>query len=451
MGNGPMRIDWQTYYEAARKCHELATDLRAADKPVHDAVKGPCAGMAGDAPGCKQWGEAYDTAARETMQACTNLADALTNYGYVLYSIGYNYGIAAKTNPPPPRPDVRSMNEHKVTIPTSVRDNGIGIDHHDGGVKELFDALVAQILQQFGKLPNGDVDKLATASQVWKAFAGHETITGAAGRISTIIGLFDSTKDPTNLPAVLERLDTLRDGATQLAAATQNLAAPVADYHAGTVAVRADVSREITNTEWAIGITVIAGAAAAFFTWGASAAAAGGGVTVMVANCINAIRTAYQGSNLIKAVGLAAAAAGAIGTIKAFDNIPDLGGTLTGLAEIIAMKVLIDDDGSESGADTEGEASSGPTTSADVREILLARTQPGKNKPNRQMSTEEEIRDLYEDLTVNGKPSEMPHYDGQVKELPDGTKIGIRDDSRSGGVTIDIRAPGEKPRKVHLP
>lgn len=33
------------------------------------------------------------------------------------------------------------------------------------------------------------------------------------------------------------------------------------------------------------------------------------------------------------------------------------------------MKVLIDEDGSESGADTEGEASSGPTTSADVREL----------------------------------------------------------------------------------
>lgn len=41
----------------------------------------------------------------------------------------------------------------------------------------------------------------------------------------------------------------------------------------------------------------------------------------MVANCVNAIRTAYQGSNLIKAVGLTAAA-GAIGAIKAFDKSP---------------------------------------------------------------------------------------------------------------------------------
>ncbi|MFI6218290.1 hypothetical protein ACIBCD_40310 [Nocardia brasiliensis] len=32
-----MRIDWQVYYDAAKRCHDLAADLRRADKPVHDA------------------------------------------------------------------------------------------------------------------------------------------------------------------------------------------------------------------------------------------------------------------------------------------------------------------------------------------------------------------------------------------------------------------------------
>lgn len=350
-----LRADWRIYYEAAKKCHDLAAELRGADKPVHRAVKGDCAGMAGDAPGCKEWGHAYDRAAQETMQACTNLADALTNFGYVLSATGYNYGISNKTNPPPERPVVHAMTEHKVAIPTSVRDNGIGIDH-EGGVKDLFDALIAGIINEFGKLPNGNTATLAQAAQVWQGFATHESVTGAAGRISTIVGLFDSIEDKQNLPLILDHLETLRGGANQLAAATHNLATPVGEYHTGMVDVRADISREITNTEWAIGITVVAGAAAAFFTWGASAAAAGGGTAVLLTNCINAIRSAYQASRLFKAVGLTAAVAGAVGTVKAFDNIPDLGSTLTSLSQIITMKVLIDDDtdgpGQDSGSST---------------------------------------------------------------------------------------------------
>ncbi|WP_234391240.1 hypothetical protein [Nocardia suismassiliense] len=337
-----MRIDWQTYYDAAKKCHDLATELRQADKLVHDAVKGECAGMAGDAPGCKEWGEKYDRTARDTMQSCTNLADALTNFGYVLYATGYNYGIGNKSNPPPARPDVREVPQYQVTIPTSVRDNGIGIEHH-GGVQELFDLLIAQILEKFGKLPNGDIKKLEKASSTWTTFANHETVTGAAARITTIIGLFDNIKDKTNLPPLLNHLETLRNGATQVAAATQNLAAPVADYHAGTVQVRGNIESSITQAEWAIGLTVVAAAAAAFFTFGGSAAAGAGGVGVIVTNTINTIRTVYQGSNLLKAVGLATAAAGAVGVIKSFDKVPDLGTTLTSLASIIAMRVLIDD------------------------------------------------------------------------------------------------------------
>ncbi|MEV6555468.1 hypothetical protein AB0M22_07120 [Nocardia sp. NPDC051756] len=338
-----MRIDWQTYYDAGKKCHDLAAELRRADKPVHDAVKGECAGMAGDAPGCKEWGEKYDGAARDVMQSCTDLADALTNFGYVLYATGYNYGISNKSNPPPDRPDVREVSKYQVSIPTSVRNNGIGIEHH-GGVQELFDALIAKILEQFGKLPNGDIAKLAKASSTWTTFANHQTVTGAAAQITTIIGLFDNIDDKTNLPPILGHLETLRNGATQVAAASQNLATPVAEYHTGTVDVRGNFESSITQAEWAIGLTVVAAAAAAFFTFGGSAAAGAGGVGVIATNTVNTIRTVYQGSNLLKAVGLATAAAGAVGIIKSFDKVPDLTTTLTSLATIIAMRVLIDDD-----------------------------------------------------------------------------------------------------------
>ncbi|WP_174567720.1 hypothetical protein [Nocardia altamirensis] len=368
-------IDWEVYYDAARRCHDLAADLRRADKPVHDAVKGECAGMAGDAPGCKEWGLKYDTTARDTMQACTNLADALTNFGYILYAAGYNWAVSNQSNPMPQRPDVREMSQYQVSIPTSVRDNGIGIDRN-GGVQELFDLLIAQILEQFGKLSNGDVKKLAVASSTWSTFAKHDTIAGAPARINTIIGLFDTIQDKNGLPALIGRLETLRGGADQVLAASQNLAGPVAEYHTNTVSVRDNIQSSITQAEWAIGITVAVAVVGALFTFGSSAAAGAGGVGVIVTNTINTIRTVYQGSNLLKAVGLTAAVAGAVGVVTSFDKVPDLGSTLASLAGIIAMKVLIDDDNESS---SPRNASNTPGTADYQRRLDELAKDPAKN------------------------------------------------------------------------
>ncbi|MFJ1459613.1 hypothetical protein [Nocardia sp. N2S4-5] len=396
-----MNIDWQIYYEAAKKCHALAADLRRADKPVHDAIKNECGGMAGDAPGCRQWGESYDRTARDTMQACTNLADALTNFGNVLYANGYNYGIANRSKPPPERPNVRDMSVYQVTIPTSVHDNGIGIEH-GGGVKELFDMLIAQIIQQFGKLPNGDVKKLEKASSVWRTFADHATVTGAAGRITEIIGLFDRIEDKNTLPLVLDHLNTLHGSATQLVTATTNLAGPVAEYHTSTVNVRHQIESAVTQAEWAIGLTVVAAAAAAWFTFGGSAAAGAGGVSAIVTNTINTIRTVYQSSNLIKAIGLTAATAGAIGTIKAFDAIPTLDSTLKSLESIIIMRVLLDDDDGHDGEQHPGSADDFDGTGYSLDEIAeFARGHAGDDNPAMGRPSLQEI----EETLKNGKTS----------------------------------------------
>ncbi|MFF0531333.1 hypothetical protein ACFYT3_23470 [Nocardia amikacinitolerans] len=64
---GVLVIDWQTYYDAAKKCHDLAADLRTADKPVHDALKGECVGMAGDTAGCEKWAAAQSIDRRLAM------------------------------------------------------------------------------------------------------------------------------------------------------------------------------------------------------------------------------------------------------------------------------------------------------------------------------------------------------------------------------------------------
>ncbi|MBF6278617.1 MULTISPECIES: hypothetical protein [Nocardia] len=341
-----MIVDWQIYYDAAKKCRDLADELRKADKPVHDAIKGDCLGMAGDAPGCADWGKAYDTAARQTLQASASLANALTNYGAVLYAIGHNYGVANKSNPSPPQPDVSQVGEYKVSLPSSVADNGPGLDDH-GAVKEFFDKLLAKVLNTFGKLPNGDKNKLDRAHTVWDTFAKHPTVIGAAAGISGISAMFDGMDDATNRGLLQDHFATLKTSADTVATSAQQMAAPVADYRDATVALGSDTSSKINTLELTIAVTAIAGGLLALFSAGTSAVAATAAIDADVVTTMEAIQAAYQASRMKTVIGLAALAAGATATIDAFHALPtiDLDKAVTNLATIIAMKVIVAADG----------------------------------------------------------------------------------------------------------
>ncbi|MEV5835592.1 hypothetical protein [Nocardia sp. NPDC052112] len=345
---GVLVIDWQTYYDAGKKCHALATDLRAADKPVHDAVKGECAGMAGNTAGCEQWGKTYDRVAQETMQTCTNLADALTNFGTMLYAAGHNWALSNNSNPMPDRPTVTAMSEYKVTIPTSVGNNGDGVTEGHGSVPGFYDALVGKIQDEFGsKLPNGNKDKLAKAASTWKTFAEHKTITDAASRITEITNLFSDIQDKKGLDPLLGHLTTLNGGATQLASASLSLSAPVTEYSAATSETRDKFRDAVTNALIAAGTTVVIGIAASWITAALSDVAAGVGVVAIAGNTARVLKSTYDASKLIKIIGTASAVAGATAfTVTAFDKVPDLTQEAAKLAAIILMKVYIDEDGS---------------------------------------------------------------------------------------------------------
>ncbi|MEV3961188.1 hypothetical protein AB0M34_09860 [Nocardia sp. NPDC050193] len=438
-----MYVNWQTYYDAARKCHDLAAELRTADKPVHDAVKGQCAGMAGDAPGCKQWGETYDERARTVLQTCTNLADALTNFGYLLYATGYNHGVANKSNPD--RPQVADVTVHSVQIPSSVADNGNGLGHQ-GGAAEFFDSLLDKVTAEFGKLPNGDLDKLATAETVWKTFGNHETVTGAAARISAIADLLTGIDEPQTRQGIANDFATMKTAAESLAGAAQVMAAPLGEYRTNTAETSRQISSETTTFLVESGIIIAAAVAVSWLTVGGSLAAGAGGVVALAGDTALAISRIYRASRLWSLLGLAAAAT----AITAFDALPDLNQAATSLAVIIATHVAIDDDSVAGDADEPVKAGA-PTKESEVREILNSRTQPGNNKPHRQMSSDDEIRQLYEDLAASGKPVDVGNYPGRASELSDGTVVRIRDTSSSGGVTIDVTYPNGRAVKVHLP
>jgi hypothetical protein len=91
-------------------------------------------------------------------------------------------------------------------------------------------------------------------------------------------------------------------------------------------------------------------------------------------------------------------------------------------------------------------------TADDVRNTVNG-LPPGKSPGVRVVGSEQNLDDLFNDLTQGGTEFTPPSYSGIGVVLPDGTWIGIRPDSSSGGTgdtTIDIRYPDGTTAKVHI-
>jgi hypothetical protein len=79
---------------------------------------------------------------------------------------------------------------------------------------------------------------------------------------------------------------------------------------------------------------------------------------------------------------------------------------------------------------------------------------PGKSPNVYQANTPEEMTNLFNELSQGGRNVTPPRYKGTMVELPDGTLVGMRTGSKSGGPTIDVSPPkgsNLKLLKVHLP
>lgn len=91
---------------------------------------------------------------------------------------------------------------------------------------------------------------------------------------------------------------------------------------------------------------------------------------------------------------------------------------------------------------------------AQVESKVNAATRPGRNSGVRVVDDENELRALFDELSVGGvdaTPTTGAYAKGgKMVELPDGTTVGLRTTSTSGGPTIDITFPGNRLLKVHV-
>jgi len=74
----------------------------------------------------------------------------------------------------------------------------------------------------------------------------------------------------------------------------------------------------------------------------------------------------------------------------------------------------------------------------------------GKQSHVRTVRTEDQLEGLYDKWSEGGTDITPTGYNGEMVRLPDGTIVGLRSASKSGGATIDIKLPDGTVQKVHI-
>ena len=87
-------------------------------------------------------------------------------------------------------------------------------------------------------------------------------------------------------------------------------------------------------------------------------------------------------------------------------------------------------------------------TGAAVEQAITA-LPPGTGTNVFTVSNTSDLDQLFAELSKGGTPVDST-YPGEMVELPDGTRVGLRPGSTSGGPTIDAKIPGNPALKVHV-
>ena len=76
--------------------------------------------------------------------------------------------------------------------------------------------------------------------------------------------------------------------------------------------------------------------------------------------------------------------------------------------------------------------------------------QPGRSPGVRTVADAPELQALFDELSAGGTRLPPGTYPGVRVQMPDGSQIGLRTTSKSGGPTIDIKGPNGDTLKVHI-
>ncbi|MGY1939004.1 WXG100-like domain-containing protein [Nocardia gipuzkoensis] len=423
-----LAVDPKAYYQAATNCADAASALRDSFLYIF-AELSACGSMAGVDENGQEWARSYNASAYEAVGFFQDVHSTLYAYGSALNDIGFTHAQADATVKGAPQPDRPTDPGMPVfgpfSVPASAGGPGQGIV--DKGIN---------IISHIGiPVPDGDTGKLAKAADAWDRLGTIYQNTNARDKITIAASLFDSvTADDAGY--IRDDLKSLANSIDQLLTACTQISQSCIAYKDALTELRDEIKGFLKSLAQDLAIDAAITVGLSLISFGAGAVTAGKALLTVQkwAGKIKDGVIAWRARKALQIAGIRQEAKDAV--VKARKVVTDLRDRL---------RKKIDDV-------EKAPPKVGPKNADEVRNELDSRTAPGRNKPNRQLDSDAEIRQLYEDLTRGADTLDVGNYPGRGARLEDGTEIRIRDKSESGGVTIDILYPGSKrPVKVHLP
>ncbi len=418
--NEPQSYQWTAIKTIGTMHMRLQADLEQLT-----GVLAASGGMAGsDAPG-RKWAESYDKAAIGTegnaLEAAASLVNAAGVFHNLMAATGFNYEAADTAASPFILTQPSSLPGNKpIYLPPAV-------PSAFGGESEepSFWSMIVPYVQ--GEIwPNGQQGKLRAVAAAWST-AGQD-ITSRITYLNAAETKLCTQKAP-ELDDILTALNNLNtqtkavgEGFLSIADECEKYAQAIDDAH----------SQILSELSSLLGWTVAIEAAAIT----AGLVSFGSGTVAMQAVAVGRLTAA--GARIATIIRTFARTVESMGMFG-----PQLAGTFAGTRGALAgwqgAEPII------AAINTSGERSGG------FRSLnILSDLTKGSNKDVWVVSNYNQLEAVFSHLSIGGRDITPISYNGKMVLMPDGTKVGLRLSSSSGGETIDIFPPNGRPKKVHI-
>ncbi|MEV5002325.1 hypothetical protein [Nocardioides sp. LML1-1-1.1] len=413
-----------TYDSAAEALIAANHDAAVLYERLTNTLSG-CGSMAGDDSTSTDFAKAYDEQAQATVDALRELVDAAGNLGVLAATSIENHRkgeAAARYTAPPLLYDGCGIAQGtgEVDVPMFSVPGSEGGD--GGGMPEFLDVVIDHV--QGVVWPSADTSKLRTAAQCWRSAATALDLL-APGIRSAKAELADQ-RSP-EIPLALTAVGELDEGVEGLAEACRGLASACNDYASQVDEHRDEIRDIMVQLAIEAGVTAVIGGVLSFVTAGLTGAAAVAAIGT---------RAAMFGARILKVLEKLRAVIrlgplvrlGEVGV-----KVRKLGPVLRRLAQRTAR-----------------HGKKPPKVPRRKPDEILRSLRQG-SKRTKLVDSDADLQKVWDELRDGGKllarkdPAHSAWY-----ELEDGTRVGLRGYSTSGGRTIDIELPTGGTRRVHI-
>lgn len=426
----------QVFANGSQNLTEIASNLQAA--------LDSCAGMAGNDQTGSRFGARYDQAAVGVINLLTAVDPSISGMATGLVTTANNFilsdyhSAAGSTGNAP----VFSLPGLLMGLVLPAPASAVGAG--SGGL--------ADMLGKFWL--NGHQDKLRAAAAAYNTAAtGLQNLGYDLQAAVTSVTDGNSAASITAMQQYFAQLWTSGTGSTaplsaahtactQLANACERYAAAIDQDHS-------DVESALWEAGLAIGVTEVIGFLGSLITGGGSDAVAAWASSAEGAAILGPIlATAEAVVDELFDDSLSEAALAVIqdATTAVPVNQPTAVVT-TGQSQAVTTAL---DNAMTQAVKTEGQAAITGTADANTVAAALAQLPNGRSRRVKTVDTEAALQELFDQLSKGGILSTPATYDGQSAVLPDGTRVGIRYSSGSGGPSIDVNFPTGRLGKVHV-